>query len=253
MTTKLLNQEPALNNIRQFGVFDDFRSYDTDDILWTDLQADGSATVAIDADGVGGIVDLTVDTNDDEEASLYTTNELFNIIVDKPIYAICRYKINTATSINACAAMWGLVNAPGANTIVDATGAPAASKQGIMIAKAVDAADVKVYAHSTGASGGYLADQSKTTDQDLVDNTWVTQAFLVEPISSSEKRVTFYHDPAGGVNLKQMKDTDGNLIQLTQTLADASATELALFMGIKNASTDAQVMSVDFIGCWRLR
>ena len=87
----------------------------------------------------------------------------------------------------------------------------------------------------------------------MVDNTWVTQAFLIEPVSITDKRVTFFHDAAGGVNLKQMKDSDGNLIQMTITQTDASEAALNLFLGIKNASTDAQVLYVDYIGCWQLR
>ena len=87
---KLLTPPEQLREIRQFELFDDFL-WHISPHLWTNLAADTNATVAIDADGVGGIVAInTGDATDNNEAALVSTNELFKFAADKPLMAECR-------------------------------------------------------------------------------------------------------------------------------------------------------------------
>jgi len=248
MATKVLADEPALLNIRQFGVFDDFIDF-VDGTVWLKTSADTGAAVAIDADGVGGIVTLSAGTADNGEAYL-ETNELFKFAADKPLQAIARIKLTTV-SANAAAFAFGLIDAPGADTIQDDEAGPAATYHGAMFFKNSGAATLAVEA--TAASS---VAQTVTTTDISVGTGYESYMIHVEAVSATDKRVTYYHDPDGGYNWKQCKDTNGLLIKHIITLSDPAAGtgEMGLFFGIKNSSAgEAQTLDVDYGGCWQIR
>lgn len=248
--TKLLNMEPALQNIRQFGIFDDFVHYDTDDFRWTGIEDDTASSVAIDADGIGGIVTLTAGTLDNDEAYLHTTNEIFKFQNDKPLVAVARLKV-TEGGTNQASFMFGLADAVAANHIQD-DGTPVASHHGAFFFKQDGEADLKVESLADAAN----SHTTTTTEVDPDSGDWESYKIEVEPVSDTDKRVTFWHDSEGGQNWKQLKDTNGNLIKHTISLATPSAGtgELSLFVGIKNSSANGtQTMDVDYLGAWQLR
>src|SRR3990172_4162128 len=138
MTTKLLNREPALENIRQHGFFDDFFSY-TDAQLWTLAAGTGTGTAAVIApgdavNGSGGILRITTGATDNDEEYLYTTNELWKVANDKPIMAIARLRL-TQSGANRSAFVFGLVDAPADNLIVSDEGGLATGKHGALFYK----------------------------------------------------------------------------------------------------------------------
>lgn len=101
----------------QFGFFDDFLWYISPH-MWTALAADSTATVTIDADGVGGIVAIFTDTTDNNEAALVTTNELFKLAAGKPFRAGARIQFTELTG-NGANVFFGFANAMAANVIAD--------------------------------------------------------------------------------------------------------------------------------------
>jgi hypothetical protein len=250
VATKVLNRIPELDNIRQFGVFDDFCGATLTNSMWTTTIADTAAAAAYDADGVGGVLTLSAGTSDNGEAYI-ETNELFKFAVDKPLIAVARLKF-TPVSADAGAIIFGLSDAPGANSIQDDEAGPDATYHGAFIFKNSGAATLSV--ECTGSAAG--TQQTATTGSSMVSASWESFMIVVEPVSATDKRVTYYHDPNGGQAWKQLKDTNGQLIQHTVSLTDqgAGTGEMALMAGIKNASAgEAQTLDIDYIGCWQLR
>lgn len=246
--TKLLNMEPALQNIRQFGIFDDFVERDTDDFLWTDVAT--NASVAIDSDGIGGVVTLSAGTADNGQAYLHTTNEIFKFQNDKPLVAVARVKV-TEGGTNQAAFIIGLADGVALNHIKE-NETPVDSHHGAFFFKQGGEADLKVESLASASD----THTTTTTEVDPDSGDWESYKIEVEPVSDTDKRVTFWHDSEGGQNWKQLKDTNGNLIKHTISLATPSAGtgELSLFVGIKNSSANGtQTMDVDYLGAWQLR
>ena len=250
MTEKLLNREPALDNIRQFGVFDDFTSLNTGD-LWTTLAT--SATIVA-TDALNGIVTLTLDNVDNSEGAIKTTNQLFKMKDNLPLVMVARSMINPTTA-NGAAFSIGFMDGVAAEFIVDDDGAPAGSKFLCcfhMASGASNAQNLGVYCYSS-AAGTY---QSASTEITISDSDWNSFMIAVEPISSTEKRVSYFFDADGGQNWKKLKDSNGNLITHKITLtdpADDGTGQMNLYAGCKSTSAEAQTMLVDYLGAWQLR
>lgn len=248
--TKLLSREPALDSVRQFGVFDDFeRGLNT--ILWTTEQAD-SSTLAADADGVGGILIFTTGGTTDDQCSIFTTLELFKVAAEKPIFAICRLKLTEDTAMDATIA-FGLADGIAADFLADTTGALPADMHGAIIRKGTGAS---VYDVSSTGTAKATASRNQTTTNASIGTGWETLAIEIEPVSGTDKRVTFYRDADGGQNWKQMQDSSGNLIKQTWSLADTAAAtgEMSLVVSIKDGGSGAaQYLYLDYLGAWQLR
>lgn len=257
MTWKVLNQDPDLSNIRQFKLFDDFVDFE-ETHPWTTIQTDTNASVAIDADGVGGIMTFLAGTDDNVEGTIYSTNEIFKFVDNQHNISIARINLTEATT-GASSFMFGQSNAIAANMIQDSEAGPAIGKQGAVFFK--PGLDQTLFVASAGSAAGFHA-TSTTRNYDATDieigtapNTG-NQTFLIyeEPHSSTEKRITYFHDPDGGQNWRQVKDSNGNLIKHIQTIADASQTELALFVALKNSSaSETQQLDLDYLGGWQIR
>lgn len=254
MTTKLLNREPRLDNLRQFEVFDDFL-YFTDGELWTKVDHDATASIAIvgeGSDAANGLITCTA-SSDNVEAYLRTTNPVFTIKNDLALCAIARLKIAPATS-NAAAMIFGLMANPTANALVDDEGGPAASNCVVftMNSGATNAENLGVVSNGSAFTAATF---NKSSSELTMDTNWYTLMFTIEPLSATEKRVVYWVDPDGGQNMQKLRDSNLNVIQhkLTYTEPAASTNSLSLFAGVKSASADSQVLTIDFMGAWQLR
>lgn len=261
--TKVLNQEPFLQNIRQFGIEDDFTDgyLAANDRKWTDIASDTGASVAIDPDGIGGIITMLAGTADNGECYLHSTNEIFKFADDKPLMMVARFKI-TQGGTNQAAWIFGVIDTPAGNDIQDDEDGVRATYHGAVFFKNSGGADLEVESTSSASTA-----QTTTTTEVDPGTGYEGYMILVEPVSDTDKRVTFWHDDEsttsatsqqtpGGQNWKQLKDTNGNLIKHTITLATPAAAtgEMALEIGIKNSSAGGtQQLDVDYLGCWQLR
>lgn len=255
MATKLLNREPAMDNIRQFGIFDDFCGFAVGNTALSSVSSnwivtkDTTATVLIDADGVGGVLQMTTNAAVSDEAYIETL-EVYKVASDKPQMAVMRAKLDCSTA-NKANAIFGFMDGVAADAIDHTNLAPAASKHLACFYKPDGTDSVRVYSTSS-AAGTY----TQSTCASTIDEDWVTYLILVEPVSSTDKRITYYMDVDGGQNWKQVKDsTSGQLIKHRWTLADTveATGELSLMAGVKAGSAEAQVLSIDYIGAWQLR
>lgn len=223
---------------RQFGFFEDFLEFVTGD-LFTDTSADTGAAVA-NVDAAGGRVTLTTSNVDNNECYLHTTKELFLFAADKPIVFETRLQYAEANTddANIC---FGLMNAVGANSILDNGGGPKADYSGAVFFK-VDGGTRWNVETSLGTSQT-TTDLSATNSLDKLAKTAggaSFQTFRIEvlPISSTEAEVSFY--------------IDGVLVA-KHSLTYTSATEMMAFVGNKAGDTNSEVLTVDYITAYQLR
>lgn len=226
---KALNSSQAVQNARlQFELVDHFASY-TDTQTWTKTDGDAGASVAIDADGTGGLMLLTTGATDNNECYMETTNELFNFLDNRPInlQALVNFTESNTDDANI---LFGLMDAPGANSIVDDGAGPKASYSGAVIYK-VDGGTV--WKFETSIAGDQVTSTSTTTaggQDELLE-------IDVLPVSSTTVECV------PKVNGQQLLDaTSGDPIRHTVTIA--SATQMALVVGAKAGSASSEVLTL---------
>lgn len=225
----------------QFEIADDFLGF-TDAQLWTILDADVGASVAVDADGVGGILLLTTGATDNNECNVHSTNELFDIVADKEINIECRLQYAEANTDDANVA-FGLINAPAANDLIDDGAGMRANYSGAVIFK-VDGGTVWKCESSIATT--QVTSTSKTTAGGA---TAQTLRIRILPRSSTEADVLFYVDGA------QLEDTNNDAGQpfIRHTLTYTSITEMSLFVAAKAGGATSEVISVDYIAAQATR
>ena len=253
MATKLLNRTPQLDcSLLQFGFFDDFYRF-TATQFWTRVTTSAGLGVAeiaaVDADGTGGIMQLSTADADDDEEWIFTTNEIFKVKVDKPILAVARLKL-TQSGTNTADMFFGLVDAA-ATVPVDGSSALVAGKHGVAFFKPGGVATLSVASTSTAAGWGNLTVTERSTG-----TGWETYVIFIESLSATDKRITFHLDESGGQEWRQLKGAaTERLIRHNWTLTDTAAGtgELSLMLGVKTTDTAAQLLEIDYAGCWQLR
>lgn len=230
----------ALRNVeQQYELFDDFFD-DQSDLFWVDTVTDtGTALVG---DAVNGVMVLTPSDGtvvDNDETYLATANELFLFAADKPMIAAARVKI-TETTANVPNVFFGFANAIAADTLVDNGGGMRASGSLAAIYKVDGGTAWKC----TTRSNSVVTDS--TSSAAVTAGSWLKLEIEVIPKNSTQVSVVFRID---GI---QLKDTAGNPIVHTVTVA--SATEMQLGFGIKlGAATNNDTLSIDWVSAAQQR
>jgi hypothetical protein len=231
-----------------FGIFSDFVNFVTAQDGWTSLASDTNASVTIDADGVGGIAILnTGDATDNNEAALFTTQELFLAAPGKPIFAQASIQYTEANT-NAGNVAFGLANIFGdANTLLDDGAGPAASFYGAMIYK-TDGSTV----WRCASSAGTLSSAGTTTAsvQTAGGTAFQKLGIRIEPISGAfnSSKVTFFLD---GQPL-----TDSNNRPISHTVAHGAAGTGEMNAGLYakvGAANNSWTVLCDYLGAWQER
>lgn len=219
-------------NLDTFHIFDDFWQ-DQSDINWVDTVTDlGSVAMG---DAAGGIVTLTPSDGtvaDNDEAYLASPNELFIFADAQPIYGRARLQFTEANTDDANI-VFGFQNAVGADSLIDNGGGPKVSGSTLAIYK-VDGGTVW---RCASACNGTSTDTVSTTtaggsayqELEIICNDW----------DGTSMQVTFKVDG------NYLKDSNGYVIR--HTVAIASATEMAAFVGVKNGGANNQTLLVDYI------
>lgn len=228
-----------LQRIRQAGLWDHFFDY-VDADAWTKLAADAGSSVALDADWVGGGVTLTTGATNNNECALKSTVEAFKFAANQPIVfgALATWAEAATDDLNI---MFGLMDAIGANAMLDDGGGPKASFSGAIIYKK-DGDTLWSVRSSIGSS--YTDTQTSQACHSA--STQVTLAISVMPRSSTEIDIVYLMDPAGGANLQALTDARGNVIKHTVTLG--SPTEMNVGVYIKAGDANSEVVTVDMLG-----
>jgi hypothetical protein len=224
-------------------VFEEDFLNDQLDAVMVDTVTD-SGTVAI-GDAVGGIAVLTPSDGtvaDNDEAYLATPNEVFKFAAGKPIHAVCRLQFTEINTDDANIA-FGFQNAVGANSIVDDGGGVKVSGSACCIYKidggtkwvvvtAMNGVTTDALHTSTTVAGG---SSYQLLEIDIVDSN----------INSGYITATFKVDG------RYLVDSQGR--QIVHHVAIASATEMQLFVGVKNGGANLETLNVDYLAASQLR
>lgn len=235
----LLNLPPNFHTRRlSHGVSDDFYSYATDG-LWTTVASNGGGLAASDAAG-GVLVFSPSDSTagDNDEVYLKSTQEVFKFANNKPIQFEAMLQFAEA-STNVGNVIVGLKDAVAADSILDTGGGPAASYSGMVFYK-VDG-DLNWWVESS------LAGTQITTRTNLVAGGAAYQLLRIEavPVSSTVVEIAYL------VNGVQCVDANGNKIK--HSLTYTNATEMAVCVGLKNGTTTAETLLLDYVQAFQAR
>lgn len=216
------------------AVVDDFPAKDTN--VWTTTATD-SGTAAV-GDAVGGILQLLPSDGSvaDNDEVYVQTKELFKIAVGKPL--MCGAYIQfTEAATNAANVMFGFMDAPIANSIVDNGAGPKTSYSGAVFYK-VDGQTQWQCQYSDGAtqtSSGVLTALTTLNKQAQTagGSSYVKLEIEIVPTSATLCDVMF---SINDVCVYKMLDR-----------TYASATEIALMVGAKNGSANQETINVDWM------
>ncbi len=225
---------------RQYGFFEDFLEY-TSGGLFSDVQADTGATVAVDADGEGGVVLLTTGATDNNEAYLFSTQELFLFAANRPLVCEARVQFAEANTDDANV-YFGFMDAIGANALVDDGAGPKSSYSGAVIYKS-DGDTLWSVENSIGST-------QKTT-QLTADNSLDGSAKAAG--GAAYQVLAIEVNPHGGGSSDISFWIDDVLVAKHKDQPYASATQMMVGCGIKAGGANSEVLSVDYINAYQLR
>lgn len=233
---------PLLNQRNQFTIQDDFLR-DVDAADWvTTLTDSGTASVG---DAVGGVIALVPSDGtvaDNDEAYIESANEVFKFAADKPLLFEARVQYAEAAT-NAANVLVGLLDAVGANSLVDNGGGPPSSYSGAVFFK-VDGG-TRWQVETSNGTTQTTDDLSSTNVNNLSKKTQTAggasyQTLRIEfmPYSSTNAYVSFFID---GVQVAQ------------HDYVFTSATEMQIGIGVKNGGANNETLNVDYVVCTQER
>jgi hypothetical protein len=214
-------------------LFDDFFFHDTTEGPF-DTTADAGASGTTDViDGAGGIMSLVCDGDDNDEAYLHTIVEAFKFAAAKPLFFEARVAI-TEGATNAAAAIIGMLDAAGADALLDTEGGPKASYSGVVFYKVAGGLTWSAEASIAGAQ----------TPIPLAGATYASGTFykygiLVVPTTSALANVYLFINDV----------LVGSLTDWTYT----NATDMDLIVGVKSNGSAEETALVDYIHCRQAR
>ena len=223
----------------QFGLFDDFLWFVTAH-LWTSTLTDsGTASVGDARKGILALVPSDGTVADNDEAYIESTPECFLLVAEKPFFceALVQY---TEANTDDANVMFGLMDAIGANTLVDNGAGMKTSFSGACIYK-VDGSNAWKCITSNGSS------QTITTSTKTAGGSSY-QRLRIEgrEVDGSNFEVTFFCDDQPLLDSTYRRPIKHNV-------AISSATEMHVGAGVKNGDTNLETLNIDYIAAYQLR
>lgn len=225
---------------RMYGIFDHFLWYITAHQFATVVSDAGTVAVG---DGANGIVVLTPSDGtvaDNDEAYLKGANEVFKFAADRPIIIEALVQFTEAAT-NAANVIFGLMDAVGANSLLDNGGGPAASYSGMNFHK-VDGGTNWICEHSIAGTQNTveLTAGNSLTKRAITAGGASYQRLRIEsrPYTSTKQDVSFYVDDVLVLAMKDQVFTNG--------------TEMQLCLGVKNGSGSLETLNADYVAAYQL-
>lgn len=223
------------------GFFEDFDHMVTAD-RWTSVLTDsGSATVG---DAAGGVITLTPSdgtVGDNDEAYLHTTKEIFKFAANKPGFVEARLQFTEANTDDANV-MFGLADTSAANHIQDNGAGPLASYSGAVFFKVDGGTLWNTESSIAGTQTTNLLNAATSLDK---------TAKTAGGASYQTLRIEWLPKP--GSLMDVMFFIDGVLVDKHENVDITSATEMDVFVGVKNGDTNVEALLVDYIQAWQTR
>lgn len=204
--------------------FDDFYALNvvatTGDYVVT---KDGSVAGSV-LDRAGGWAQIVTDVNDNDEFYLASIGESWLLAEGKPLYFEARVELTEANTDDANILV-GLLDANGANTLLDNGGGPPASYSGACWFK-VDGGTVWQFETSNAGT------QSTTTSAGtFTSGTADRLGFIFDPNDGTTGVVTPYLNGVAGT---------------AKNITLASLTEMNLVLGVKAGGAHAETLKIDY-------
>lgn len=248
---KLLEIRDELLLRREHGLFDDFYWYISPH-MWTSFVADSGSGVALASTttNTGGVLSLTPGTTDNNECAVSTTNKPFLFLNERPLLfeAAIQYAEANTSAMNAFVGFSSVLGT--ANMLLDDGAGPAASFSGAGIFK-VDGGTVWKFVTSLGTT------QTITTSQHTAGGSaYQTLRVEVRQGSSGASGLEAIPwlgtgTPSGATTWQQMLDANNKPIKHAITYTSAVNMQAGVY--VKEGSTSAETMLVDYIGAYQLR
>lgn len=218
----------SLNPADQFVLFDDFFMHDATEgpfLVTGDAGATGTTDVI---DGAGGIMSVVCDGDDNDEKYLHTAVECCKIANGKPLYAEFRVAF-TEGSTNKAAIILGLMDAAGADALVDTEAGPKASYSGVVFWKVSGTLALSAEASIAGTQTAITMASAPAH----VSGTYAKYGILIVPTTAALANVYVF-----------INDTlVGSLTDWTYT----NATDMDAIVGVKSDGSAEETALVDYI------
>lgn len=241
--SKLLDRLPMFLQERSLHIIADDFTRDIDAAEWVSTLTDsGTASVG---DAVGGILALVPSDGtvaDNDEAYIESPNETFLFANNKPLVFEARVQFTEAAT-NACNVLVGILDAVGANSLVDNGGGPPSSYSGAVFYK---------------VDGGtnWLTETSLSTTQTTTDLTATNANNLAKAVQtaggSSYQVLRIEFLPYSSTNAYVNFYIDGRQVAQHDYIY-TSATEMQIGIGVKNGSANNELLNVDYVVCAQAR
>lgn len=225
------------------GFYDDF---DYESGRWTTVATDAGGSNVLDQKG--GVIRLDASDGtvaDNDEVYLHTA-ELFLFQADAPIIVESRLKFVEANTDDANI-LFGLMDAVGANSLLDNGGGPKASYAGAVFFKV----DGSTYWQAESSDGGtqkttlldgtqpVMQGSPATGEAQTAGGTWQTLTIEWRPKTSSKADVLYW--------------IDGVLVAKHVDFTYANATEMSVVAAAKNGGANEEVLDLDYVFAYQRR
>lgn len=226
----------------QFTIAEEFLR-DVDSADWvTTLTDSGTASVG---DVVGGVIALVPSDGtvaDNDEAYIESANEVFKFSGDKPLLFEARVQF-TEANVDDANVLVGLLDAVGADTILDNGGGPKASYSGAVFFKVDGGTRWQVETSNS---------TTQTTDDLSAANTNNLAKRNVTAGGSSYQVLRIEYMPYSSTNAYVSFFVDGVLVAQHDYIF-TSATEMQIGIGVKNGGANNETLNVDYVVCTQER
>lgn len=222
----------------QFTIQDDFLR-DVDSADWvTTLTDSGTASVGDAAGGIIALVPSDGTVADNDEAYIESANEVFKFAGDKPLLFEARVQFSEA-NVDDANVLVGLLDAVGANSLVDNGGGPPSSYSGAVFFK-VDGGTVWQTETSNSTT--------QTTNELTAANTNNLAKRAVTAGGSAYQTLRIEYQPYSSTNAYVSFFVDGVLCAQHDYIF-TSATEMQIGIGVKNGGANNETLNVDYVAC----
>lgn len=216
---------------------------------WQVTAPDSGTWTADDAiNGVATFLPSDSSVGNNDEIYLASQQEALLFKAGRPIYASCRLQfVEAATPNNQANVIFGLANAVGANMLIDNGGGPRASGSVCCIYKRDGGVKWRVHSrdywdfreHETDETAGVL-NSTDTIDGQIVTTTpWqMLEMWITDPAPD--------YVPKNRIVLASFA-VNGRRLPFVHELPVLNATEMQLFVGVKNGTTTQETLKVNWL------